>query len=196
MKASPHKIASLSACPQPRTVKEMRSFLGAYKVLARVIPKCSTFLQPLSRATAGKASHSKIEWTENLVSSFKLTQDHLSSNHIIKLPKESDQLIVIDGATAQPAGIGSTLYVIRDKKPQIAGFFSQQLKPEQSINWFPCEIEGLSIAASVKFFSVLISQSRHTTQILTDSKPCCEAYQKLKSSVGLNFQQTPVYPHS
>ena len=107
----------------------------------------------------------------------KLNGQKTSSNHSNFL--RITLIIVTDGATAQTAGIGSTLYVIRDSKPQIAGFFSQLLKPEQSTNWFPCEIEGLSIAASVKFFSILISQSRHTTQILTDSKPCCEAYQKL-----------------
>ena len=46
-------------------------------------------------------------------------------------------------------------------------------------NWFPCEVEGLAIAAAINFFSGFISQSHHTTRILTDSKPCHEAYKKL-----------------
>ena len=180
LSASPHKLASLGKCTKPVTVKEMRSFLGAYKVLARVIPKCASFLQPLSRSTVGKVSHSKIEWTEELSTSFSTAQSHLLNNKVINLPRESDQLIVVtDGATSQPAGIGSTLYVIRDEKPKLAGFFSQQLKPQQSQGWFPCEIEGLSIAAAVKFFSAYIIQSKHRTRIVTDSKPCVEAYNKL-----------------
>ena len=69
--------------------------------------------------------------------------------------------------------------MIRDEKPKLAGFFSQPLKPQQSQGWLPCEIEGLSIAAAVKFFSAYISQSKHTTRIVTDSKPCVEAYNKL-----------------
>ena len=88
-------------------------------------------------------------------------------------------MIVTDGATSQPAGIGATLYVMQEEKLNIGGYFSQQIKPEQSEKWFPCEIEGLAIAAAVKFWSPYITQSRHTTQVLTDSKPCCEAYQKL-----------------
>ena len=178
--ASPHKVAALSMCVRPKSVKEMRSFLGAYKVLARVIPKCSHFLQPLTRATAGKTSIQKIEWNDTLVSAFESAQKHLQSNKAIQLPREEDQLFVVtDGASAQPAGIGATLYVVRDGKAMIGGFFSQQLKPEQSLKWFPCEIEGLGIAGAVKFFSPYIIQSKHTTKILTDNKPCVDAYNKL-----------------
>ena len=178
--ASPHKVASLSMCARPTSVKEMRSFLGAYKVLARVIPKCSHFLQPLTRSTAGKTSQQKLEWTDTLVSAFEYAQKHLQTNRAIQLPREEDQLFVVtDGASAQPAGIGATLYVIREGKPKIGGFFSQQLKPEQSLKWFPCEIEGLGIAGAVKFFSAYLSQSKHTTKVLTDNKPCVDAYNKL-----------------
>ena len=43
----------------------------------------------------------------------------------------------------------------------------------------PCEIEALSIAAAVKHFSPYIIQSSHTASILTDSKPCAQAHEKL-----------------
>ena len=129
-------------CVRPTNVKEMRSFLGAYKVLARVIPQCSHFLQPLTRATAGKTSAQKIEWDDKLISSYEEAQKHLQSNKAIQLPREDDQLIIVtDGAKAQPAGIGATMYVVREGKTKLGGFFSQQLKPEQSLKWFPCEIK-------------------------------------------------------
>ena len=35
--ASPHRIATLASCDMPVTVKAMRSFVGAYKLLARVV---------------------------------------------------------------------------------------------------------------------------------------------------------------
>ena len=54
--ASPHKIALLSVCAKPLTVKNMRSFLGAYKMLSRVIPGFSYFLQPLSRTSCDKTN--------------------------------------------------------------------------------------------------------------------------------------------
>ena len=45
--------------------------------------------------------------------------------------------------------------------------------------WFTCEVEGLSIAAAVKNFEGYIIQSKHRTVILSDSKPCVDAYNKL-----------------
>ena len=47
------------------------------------------------------------------------------------------------------------------------------------MSWLPCEIEALSIAASIKHFSPFIIQSQSKTYVLTDKKPCIEGFQKL-----------------
>jgi hypothetical protein len=62
---------------------------------------------------------------------------------------------------------------------KLAGFFSQQLNNNQSEKWFPCEVEGIAIAAAVKFFNGFMAQSTHRTKVLTDSKPCKDAYNLL-----------------
>ena len=67
---------------------------------------------------------------------------------------------------------------MRNNTLKLAGFFSAKLR-ERQIDWLPCEIEALSIAAAVKHFSAYIVQSNHTTSILTDSKPCVQAHEKL-----------------
>ena len=43
----------------------------------------------------------------------------------------------------------------------------------------PCEIEALSIAAAVKHFAPYIIQSKSKSYVLTDSKPCVQAFDKL-----------------
>lgn len=43
LSAEPHHIATLSSCQPPKTVKDLRSFIRAYKVLNCVIPNCSYF---------------------------------------------------------------------------------------------------------------------------------------------------------
>ena len=42
-----------------------------------------------------------------------------------------------------------------------------------------CEVEALAIAAATKHFSPYTIQSHHTACILTDSKPCVQAFDKL-----------------
>lgn len=178
LRADPHKVSTLSTCSRPMTTKGLRSFIGAYKVLARVVPKCALFLQPLDRATHGKKSSDKIEWDSSTIDAFAKAQQHLSNNRDIVLPKESDQLWLITDGASSTCGLGATLYILRDSKLLLAGFFSQQLSPTH-MKWFPCEVEGITIACAVKSFDGYIVQSRHRTQVLTDSKPCVDAYNKL-----------------
>lgn len=70
------------------------------------------------------------------------------------------------------------MYVGREGKPLLAGFFSAKLRPNQR-QWLPCEIEALAIAAAIKHYSPFIFQSKLSTCVLTDSKPCVQAYEKL-----------------
>ena len=70
------------------------------------------------------------------------------------------------------------MYVSRTSQLHLAGFFSAKLRKHQ-VTWLPCEVEALSIAASVKHFSPFIIQSPHPTTVLTDSKPCVQAIDKL-----------------
>ncbi|VDI84008.1 Hypothetical predicted protein [Mytilus galloprovincialis] len=62
IKANPHRISTLSVCPQPDKVCGLRSFIGAYKVLARVIPDCASLLGKLDDMVAGRESKETIKW--------------------------------------------------------------------------------------------------------------------------------------
>ena len=176
--ASPHRIATLSSCVYPQTVLGLRSFIGAYKVLGRVIPQCSKVLAPLESCIAGRKSQDVLHWSDNTREAFRVAQHTLSTNRSITLPRPSDQLwIVTDGSVTQH-GIGSTLYVSRNGQTRLAGFFSAKLKKHQ-VTWLPCEIEALGIAAAIKHFSPYIIQSKSKPCLLTDSKPCVQAIDKL-----------------
>ena len=156
----------------------MRSFIGAYQVLSRVIPQCSKYLSHFEDLISGKKSCDKIIWTDDHSKAFINAQQALSTARPIVIPQANDQLwIVNDGAVRQP-GIASTLYATRNNKPLPAGFFSAKLRTNQK-DWLPCEIEALAISASVKHFAPYILQSAHHACILTDSKACVQAYEKL-----------------
>ena len=67
-------------------------------------------------------------------------------------------------------------------KPHLADFFSAKLRGSQ-LSWLPCEIEALSIATAIKHFSPYIIQSNNNACVLTDSKPCVQAFEKLPRRV-------------
>ena len=176
--ASQHRIATLASCDTPLTVKAMRAFVGAYKMLARVIPGCSTLLAPFDDVTGGKQSSDRITWTDALRQAFKHAQTSLQTNKSIILPRPNDELWLVTDGSVKQCGVGATLYVMRNGKLKLAGFFSAKLRGRQ-ISWLPCEMEALSIAAAIRHFSPYIVQSVHNTSILTDSKPCVQAHEKL-----------------
>lgn len=82
-----------------------------------------------------------------------------------------------DGAVKRP-GIAATLYIFRGGKLALAGFFCAKLRGHQ-LSWIPCEVEALSIGVAVKHFSPYIIQSKHKACVLTDSKPCVQAFEKI-----------------
>lgn len=60
--------------PKTETVDHMRSFIGAKKVLARIIPKFSFSLSPLDDTVAGRQSNETITWSDDLRAAFKDAQ--------------------------------------------------------------------------------------------------------------------------
>ena len=61
--ASPHIIAALASCPPSETVRGLRSFIGAYKMLSRVLPQCSHLIASLEEKISGLKSTDKIVWS-------------------------------------------------------------------------------------------------------------------------------------
>lgn len=49
LRANPHRVSTLSSCSPPNKIGGMKSFIGAVKFLARVIPHCSAYWRPLTR---------------------------------------------------------------------------------------------------------------------------------------------------
>ena len=178
LSASSHKIAPLAACEPPKTCTKMRSFLGAFKALSQCIPKYASLVSPLEDSTKGLNGSQMITWTPELQKVFDKVQCALKMPHTLTVPRPTDQLVLTVDASPVNNGISGTLFVVRNGKRSVAKYFSAKLK-EHQIGWLPCEHEALAISSSVNYFAPYIRESSHTTQVLTDNRPCCLAYQKL-----------------
>ena len=178
LSASPHKVSALSTVQPPSTVQGLRSFVGAYKVLSRVLNGYAALLHPLEVATAGKSSREYITWTDELSSAFKQAQSALKACKTITLPQPQDILWIVTDGSVKNCGISATLYLRRKDQMLLGGFFNMKLKSNQ-VTWLPCEIEALCISAAVHHFAPYLAQSHHQGQVLTDSRPCVQAYNKL-----------------
>ena len=178
LRASPHKVSALSSVDPPKTVQALRSFVGAYKVLSRVLKGYAQLLQPFEQVTAGRQSHEKIQWNEHLMHAFQHAQQALKESKVITLPRPDDSIWIVTDGSVKNCGIGATYYVSRDSKLFLAGFFNAKLRKNQ-VTWLPCEVEALCISAAVKHYAPYITQATKPVNLLTDSRPCVLAYRKL-----------------
>ena len=71
------------------------------------------------------------------------------------------------------------MYIQCNGQLKRGAFYSAKLKSHH-LKWSPCEIEALSIASSVRHFGPYLRQSKHPAQILTDSRPCVQAWGKMQ----------------
>ena len=176
--ASPHKISALAAVEPPKTVRSLRAFLGAYKVLSRVLKGYATLLQPLESLAAGKQSQDAVIWSDDMLRHFHTAQKALNDNRTLTLPQPHDEIWIVTDGAVKAGGLGATMYVKRNNSLLLSGFYSTKLRKHQ-ITWLPCEIEALCIGAAISHFAPYIIQASNTSYLLTDSRPCVLAYNKL-----------------
>uniref|UniRef100_A0A8W8NMM5 Reverse transcriptase/retrotransposon-derived protein RNase H-like domain-containing protein n=1 Tax=Magallana gigas TaxID=29159 RepID=A0A8W8NMM5_MAGGI len=140
IQASPHRIATLASCQPPKTVTALRSCIGSYKVLSRVIKNSSDLIAPLEDIIAGGNAKDTIAWNGELLAAFDSAQKALSTHKAISLPRPSDQLWIVTDGALRKLGLGATLYEGREGKPLLAGFFSAKLRPNQR-QWLPSSLD-------------------------------------------------------
>ena len=183
LKASPHKLSALTECEPPKTMKSLKSYIGAYRFLSRVLKDYATVLLPLENMIPGKysnksAGNTKVEWLPEQLEAFKKAQLKLKDAKSIALPLPDDVLQMVTDAAVQPSAIGATLYLIRGDKALLGGFFNAKL-PHFQRRWLPCELEGIAIGMTLSHYAPYLLQSNKRPVILTDSKACVDAVEKL-----------------
>ena len=105
LKASPYRLSALSTCSPPETVSALKSFIGTYRFLSRVLPRYANTLAPLDAATHGKKGNEKIQWTSVLQESFIKAQKELLNAKTITIPIPSDTLWLVTDAAVRPSAI-------------------------------------------------------------------------------------------
>ena len=178
---SPHRRNSLINTKEEdiKTVKDMRSFIGLYKTLHISTPNMTRFITPLEDTVQGLQSKDKNEKSHAASQRFREAKSHVTTNHTLYLPHQSDQLVIKpDGASNKP-GIGHTLFAIKDKSLVPVRYHSAKLS-DQCRKWSPCEVEAMSVAVAINSEYSLLRESLHPIMILPDSKPVQHAIELIK----------------
>ena len=172
LKPDQHSILAIEKAGKPKTVTELRSYLGQYKVFYKHMPNMSTTLDQLQQLTGEKDGKQEIQWTEALIEAFDKSKEDLKNIQPLYLPKRTDQLAVTLDWSGK--GIGATLWALLQNRKEVVCYFSSPLKGSQA-RWPPCDGEGLAVCSAIERFSNYIREATQPTLICSDNKPVVQA---------------------
>jgi hypothetical protein len=155
------RIAHLQACPPPKTVKQLRQFLGMLNFYRRFLTNAADIQAPLHDILSGlrvKGSH-PITWTPELQKAFEECKASLSRATLLAHPNPSAPLALVTDAST--SAIGAVLQQRVQHAWQTLAFFSKKLSPAQQ-KYSAYDRELLAIYEAVKHFRHML-EARHFT---------------------------------
>ena len=170
----PEKVKAIKEAKPPKTVKELRSFLGITSYSSRFIPNYATVCEPLRKLT-----HKDVpwEWNDNHEKTFERLKEILSDKTTIAYFNQSEATEVI--VDASPVGLGAVL----TQKNKVVAYASRALTAVES-RYSQTEREALAVVWACEHLNVYPYGSPEFT-VITDHKPLEKIWTKPKPTLRI-----------
>ncbi|UYV66317.1 hypothetical protein LAZ67_4001317 [Cordylochernes scorpioides] len=175
VKPLPTKVKAILEYKKPKTVHELRIFLGMlnfYRTFLNNAAETQAILHEYLRG-AKKKDRSEIKWTEEAEVQFEKCKQALANTALLAYP--DTELPISLCTDASDRAVGSVLQQLDNNNWKPIAFFSKKLNPAQC-NYSTYDRELLAIYLSIKFFKHLLEAREFT--ILTDHKPLIYAFKQ------------------
>ena len=172
---NPKKIEAVTKWPTPKTVYDVRSFLGFVGYYRRFIKNFSKITKPIREVITGLENQSKraakktyIEWTDAAESAFEALKTMCVSTPILAYPNY--QLPFILHTDSSTDGLGAVLYQKQDGKQRVIAYASRSVsKAESNYPAHKLEFLALKWAVCEKFHEYLYGSKPF--EVYTDNNP-------------------------
>ncbi|MES9880089.1 MAG: reverse transcriptase domain-containing protein [Sedimenticola sp.] len=142
----PTKIDVVQQWPTPRSVHDVRSFLGLCSYYRRFVKGFATIAKPLHRLTEKQTPFS---WTDECQSSFDTLKQALTTSPVLCYPSIRENFILDTDASG--VGIGAVLSQVNDGCEKVVAYYSKALTKAQR-NFCITRKELLAVVEAVKHF--------------------------------------------
>ena len=172
------KVQAIKEFPTPKTVKQLRRFLGMINFYRRFLPNAAQTQAPLNALLTGsvKASH-PVHITGDALLAFENCKETLSQAALLAHPDCQAKLALVTDAS--DLAMGAVLQQLNNEDWQPLAFFSRKLSPAQQ-KYSPYDRELLAIYESIKYFRHML-EARHFV-VYTDHKPITFAFHERKAN--------------
>lgn len=167
----PEKVKIIKALPQPRCVRDVRSFIGMTGYYRRFVPQYSQVAEPLTALTR---KHARFKWTEECTAAFEKLKNYLSTVPLLAYPDPTKSYILYTDASQNAIGACLTQPCddppdnpnVRNEKPLF--FLSHKLSDTQT-RWSVVEKEAYAIYYALQKLDAYLHGASFI--IRTDHKP-------------------------
>ena len=172
---NPKKIEAVTKWPTPKTVYDVRSFLGFVGYYRRFIKNFSKITKPIREVITGLENQSKraakkthIEWTDIADSAFETLKTMCVNTPILAYPDY--QLPFTLHTDSSTDGLGAVLYQKQDGKQRVIAYASRSVsKAESNYPAHKLEFLALKWAVCEKFHEYLYGTKPF--EVFTDNNP-------------------------
>ena len=168
---------AISSTPIPRTKKAVRSFLGAVGFYRRFIKNFAEIAWPLHKLTKNDICNTRIPWSEECETSFKLLKGRLMRAPILGSIDYSQTVVLRTDASG--VAIAGVLSQVKGKEDVIISYYSRVLQPHEFVYDITTK-EGLALISSVRNYAVHLRFAEGDFHIITDHAPLQWIFKKKK----------------
>ena len=164
IKPDPAKVKAIAEYPQPRDVKELRSFIGLASYYRRFLTNFSQIASPLNRLLEKKVSY---VWDKECEKAFTKLKYSLSNDIVLCFPDYTRPFVV--ATDASNVAIGAVIsHVMDDGIERPIAYMSKTLKKTQR-KWSTIEREAYAVIVALNEFNYYL-WGQHFT-LVTDHRP-------------------------
>lgn len=169
----PERVKAIRDFPQPKTVLELRRFLGLINYYRRCLPHSAETQALLYELIPSNIKRDKraINWTTAGADAFKKLKSDLSNAALLAHPNTSANLILTTDASS--SAIGAALQQEWNGQVTPLGFYSRSLTSAET-KYATYDRELLAAYAAVRYFRQLLEG--RTFCIYTDHRPLTYAF--------------------
>ena len=180
-----HTTSALAKAPLPKTVKQLRGFLGSFKQFTQCVQRYGELLTQLESMTGSHIpSAEKIQWTPEQEAAFNAARDATKDIKAYAIPRPDDKIFTYSDFSRAHRAVGGKMEferVMEDGSVRrfLGGYFSTMVDSFKSL-WWPCEGEALSVRLVLQFFERYIRASNQSSVHFTDNQPVVDAWKKAR----------------
>ena len=160
---NPAKVKDIQEKKRPRTVKDVRSFMGMASYYRRFVKDFAQIAKPITELTKKDV---RWKWSEECEVAYRRLIDEITNAPVLVYPDYSKTFYVTTDASGE--GIGAMLSQVHGNRHRPIAFFSRGLVGAES-RYHVYEQEGLAIKAALQKFKFYILG--YKVVVRTDNQP-------------------------